>query len=195
LAATIDAGTLAAWTLVVVGLCSLGARAGWLPAADSLLGQLLIGVLVVAPALAAFSALEAGRGQGTPGKRLFELRVLPASGHAKIGFGKTLLRNALKLALPLLLLHQAVLAAAYGGPGPATWISVGVAAALPLAYLGGMCVGPGRTFYDYLLGTQVGQRAARASLPDDWPSDVDTMMLPRVSLSGEVAHAAPRRAI
>ncbi len=154
LAGLIDLGLLLAWGVVI------GALFWWLRSAGplggvGLLGLNLIGIAaVVLPATFALSALEAGRYEATPGKLRAGLRVRRDPGGERIGLGRSLLRNLLKLGIPWALTHLAVVSALAAG-GVAAWAGAALGVAVPVAYLVSLVSGDGRTIYDHVAGTMV----------------------------------------
>ena len=159
LAGLIDAGLVAGWIVIVLGIASLlavngpGLRAVGL----SLAWNGVICLAVVAPVCAAASVLEAGRWHATPGKRLRRLTVGGESRHALPTLGRVIVRNLLKYALPLVFVQLAVLAVA-GSAGVAefsVWLLVALAAGVPVAYVVGLSLGDGATLYDLVSGTRV----------------------------------------
>ncbi len=135
------------WLLTRMGI-DLGAR-----------GANLFGFLaLVGPVTLWLAWREAAPRAATPGKRRQGLRVVEAATGEPAGFGRTLLRNVLKVAVPWQLGHQvafgfATLGDGTIGPG---LIAVSVACyAIMGVYLAGLFVGEGRTAYDRLSGTRV----------------------------------------
>jgi uncharacterized RDD family membrane protein YckC len=161
----IDAAVLLVWILVVGGLYFGAAYLGWVNPATTLLSQVVAGTVVGIPALLLFAAWEAGARQGTVGKRHFGLRVHGTDGHSRVSVPRAFLRNALKIAAPVLLLHLAAMGLV--SPGVDSWILAGIAVALPGSYLVCMFIGSGRTPYDLVAGTQVTERAGRVYLGDE----------------------------
>ncbi len=154
LAGLIDAGLMLAWALLVGGVVWALLAAGTLRGVG-LLGLNLMGIAaVVLPATIALTSLEAGRYEATPGKLKYGLRVRRDPDGARISWGRSLLRNLLKLGLPWTLAHLAVITATVAG-GPAAWLGAAIGVAVPVAYLVSMRSGDGRTLYDHLAGTMV----------------------------------------
>lgn len=109
-------------------------------------------VLLVVPATVWLAAWERGGRRATPGKRLLGLRVA-----GRVGWGPSLTRNALKLALPWELGHTTVYAFVSGSDAVGT-VSAILAYGLMFTYLGIAAAGR-RTPYDRVAGTRV-ERAA-----------------------------------
>jgi uncharacterized RDD family membrane protein YckC len=154
LAGLVDAGLMLGWALVVGAavwaLLSAGALRGVGP-----LGLNLVGIAaVVLPATIALTSMEAGRYEATPGKLRFGLRVRRDPAGERISWGRSLVRNLLKLGLPWTLGHLAVVTATVAG-GPAAWLGAGIGVAVPVAYVVSVLAGDGRTLYDHLAGTMV----------------------------------------
>lgn len=153
-AGLIDLGVMLAWALVAGGAVLALATTGNL-GGGGLLGVNLIGVAaVVLPVTLGLSTLEAGRYEATPGKLALGLRVRRDPGGDRIGWGRSFLRNLLKLGLPWTLLHLSVLSVVVA-PGPSGWLGLALALAVPSAYLISLRAGRGRTIYDHLAGTMV----------------------------------------
>jgi uncharacterized RDD family membrane protein YckC len=154
LAGAIDLGLVLAWALLIAGAAALLITAG--PARGMPpLGLHLIGIaVVVLPSTIGLTLLEAGRYEATPGKLKFGLRVRRDPTGERISWGRSLLRNLLKVGLPWTLGHLAAIAVGAAG-GTAAVIGVVLALAVPLAYLVSMFIGDGRTIYDHLAGTMV----------------------------------------
>lgn len=154
LAGAIDLGLLLVWAAVI------GALFWWLRSAGAfgsvgLLGLNLWGIAaVVLPATIALTALEGGRYEATPGKLRFGLRVRRDPTGERLSWGRSLLRNLLKLGLPWTLTHLAVITASVAG-GPAAWFGALLCVAVPAAYVVSLFTGDGRTLYDHLAGTMV----------------------------------------
>ena len=174
-AGLIDLGLMLVWALAV-GLVTLALLAGGALAGVGPLGLNLAGIAaVVLPVTIGLTVLEAGRYEATPGKLKLGLRVRHDPGGERISWGRSFLRNLLKLGLPWLLLHLAVITATVGGGGVAAWFGFLLAAAVPVAYVATLYRGDGRTIYDHLAGTMVistepGRRFA-ADEPVEQPGD------------------------
>jgi hypothetical protein len=117
--------------------------------------NLLAFVLLIAPVTLALSWRESSARQATPGKRVRRLIVTTAG--ARTSFGRALLRNALKVALPWELGHTVAFTLAFGSDVVPPWIVplAAVTYALPIVYLVTLFVGDGRTLYDRVAGTTV----------------------------------------
>jgi uncharacterized RDD family membrane protein YckC len=154
LAGLIDLGLMLGWAVLVaviaLALFSGGGLRGIGP-----LGLNLVGIaVVVLPSTIGLTLLEAGRYEATPGKLRFGLRVRRDPSGARLGWGRSFLRNLLKLGLPWLLLHLAVITATVSG-GTAAWFGALLCVAVPAAYIVSLVRGDGRTIYDHLAGTMV----------------------------------------
>lgn len=154
LAGAVDLGLLLAWA-VLVGLVAWALQSAGMLRGVGLLGLNLVGIAaVVLPATILLTALEAGRYEATPGKLTFGLRVRREPDGARISWGRSLLRNLLKLGLPWTLVHLATITASVAG-GVVAWIGAVLCVAVPLAYVASLLTGDGRTLYDHLAGTMV----------------------------------------
>jgi uncharacterized RDD family membrane protein YckC len=119
---------------------------------------LAIGVLTL-PVTLWLAWWEAAPRGATPGKRLLGLRVAAAGG-GDVSFGRSLLRSALKVALPWELAHTAVwrLLVWPGDPeDPVSLVLLLLANGVALVYLAALFVGRGRAPYDRAAGTAVGR--------------------------------------
>ncbi len=116
-------------------------------------------IVLVLPVTAGLALLEAGARESTFGKRVRRLRVVDARTGSPVPFGRTLLRNVMKVAIPWTLGHAAVYALVVSDPDapPAVgvWVLTAVAYVLPIAYVVTLFVGNGRTPYDRLARTRV----------------------------------------
>ncbi|WP_163542063.1 RDD family protein [Occultella kanbiaonis] len=137
----------------------LARNAGW--------GQeqtLVFAMSAVPPVLATLLAArrESGPDAATWGKRRFALRVSAADG-AGVPFGRALLRNTLKIAIPWQLGHAVAVGAAFGGYADADPVTI-AATALTYPVIGvmvaGVLIGRGRTVHDRIAGTVVEATAA-----------------------------------
>jgi uncharacterized RDD family membrane protein YckC len=156
---------IAAWCLDWLIICAYAAAL--VP-----LGLLLNGSVALAPAgwnAVSFAALvlpatlwltvwEAGGRAATPGKRVLRLAV--RRGDDPPGWRRSLVRNALKVALPWELGHTAAYTLAASPTSPvaeAVGMTCGIGACLVAAgYVVALFVGSGRTPYDRVTGTSVG---------------------------------------
>lgn len=109
-------------------------------------------VLLIVPVTIWLAAWERGGWRATPGKRLLGLRVGTEAGDA-LGWRRSLVRNALKLALPWELGHTGVYAFASGADAVGS-ACTGAAYGLLLWYLMS-AARTGRTPYDRTSGSQV----------------------------------------
>lgn len=154
IAGLIDLGLMLAWALLVAGI-ALGLLYGGMLQGIGPLGLNLVGIAaVVLPATIGLTVLEAGRYEATPGKLKVGLRVRRDPGGERLTPARSFLRNLLKLGLPWMLLHLAVISATVGG-GVAAWVGALLSVAVPAAYVVSLFRGDGRTIYDHLAGTMV----------------------------------------
>ncbi|MBX3143445.1 MAG: RDD family protein [Trueperaceae bacterium] len=94
----------------------------------------------------------------TPGKRRLGLRVVHFATGEGVGFGRALLRNALKVAIPWQLGHQVAFGFATLGDaeiGRALMVVSFACYGVMGVHLAGLFLGDGRTVYDRLSGTRV----------------------------------------
>ncbi|MDR1833649.1 MAG: RDD family protein [Propionibacteriaceae bacterium] len=178
LAGVIDFAVLAVWTAAVLaGAWALDAYTEW----NRLLLALAASALIVVPAVFFFAAQESSRKMATWGKRAVRLTVREAR-RGRMRFGRALVRNTFKVAVPLIFISLAVITAV-ARPGLDTWIVIGVAALFPAVYLLGAFLGKGRTLYDFALGTRVTPALGRrAIVPEDFDENdegEETIILPR----------------
>ncbi|TDE90047.1 RDD family protein [Occultella glacieicola] len=100
---------------------------------------------------------ESGPAGATWGKRRFALRVRTADG-GPVPFGRALLRNTLKIAIPWQLGHAVAIGAAFGGyddGDPATIAATVLTYPVIGVMIAGVLVGQGRTYYDRIAGSTV----------------------------------------
>ncbi|MFF1635702.1 RDD family protein [Leifsonia sp. NPDC058248] len=116
-------------------------------------------IVLVLPVTVGLALLEASSRESTLGKRVRRLRVVDASTGSPVPFGRTLLRNVVKVAIPWTLGHAAVYALVASDPdAPPTggvWVLTAAAYALPIVYVVSLFGGDGRTPYDRLARTRV----------------------------------------
>ncbi|MDR1237549.1 MAG: RDD family protein, partial [Propionibacteriaceae bacterium] len=142
IAGLIDVALVLAWAVVVIGVFFAADWLGWTRGLTTTVVQAIIGTSVGIPALAVFAVWEASPKQGTMGKRYFGLRVVGADG-GRVNLIRALVRNLLKIGVPVLLLHLASLSLI--APGVDSWILTAIAVALPGCYLAALFIGSGRT--------------------------------------------------
>jgi uncharacterized RDD family membrane protein YckC len=116
-------------------------------------------VVLILPATVTMAWYESSSREATIGKRARGLRVVDAGTGSRVSFGRALLRNALKIAVPREVGHTVaygLVGTARGGAIP-VWLVVATVAAylVPTVYLATLFVGHGRTPYDWLSGTVV----------------------------------------
>jgi uncharacterized RDD family membrane protein YckC len=154
LAGLIDLALVLVWALLMAGslglLISMGPARGVAPLTLHLIGI----AVVVLPSTLGLTLLEGGRYEATPGKLKYGLRVRRDPSGERISWGRSLLRNLLKLGLPWTLAHLAVITVGSGG-GVDAILGALLSLAVPLAYLISLFTGKGRTIYDRLAGTMV----------------------------------------
>jgi len=160
---------IAAWSvdwLVIVGYAAALVPLGLLlndrsVQLSSLAWNLISFGLLIVPVTVWLAAWEAGPRAATPGKRLARLRVLANDGRPP-GFGRSLARNGLKVALPWELGHTAAFVLATSSADGAVMTAASIcgitACVIVLGYLASLFVGSGRTPYDRVTGTSVRMR-------------------------------------
>ncbi|ETK31427.1 RDD family protein [Microbispora sp. ATCC PTA-5024] len=121
------------------------------------LWNLITFLLLIVPVTLWCAWRESGRFQATPGKRARGLMVVDAHSGRPIGFGRALLRNALKIALPWELGHTVAYGFATAGRNPSASLMVATIAVyvIMIAWLAGLFLPSTRTPYDLLGGTRV----------------------------------------
>lgn len=129
------------------------------PAHGAWAGNAISFLVLVMPVTVALARFESGTREATIGKQARRLRVVDVDGRSQVSFGRALLRNAVKVAVPWGLGHVVffgLVGSAPSGSVPA-WLVVTTAAAyvLPGVYLVTLFVGNGRTPYDRLSRTRV----------------------------------------
>ncbi len=165
-AGLIDLAIMLAWALLV-GAVALAFLASGAPAGIGPLGLNLAGIAaVVLPSTLGLTLLEGGRYEATPGKLRFGLRVRRDPTGERLTWGRSFLRNLLKLGLPWALVHLGVLSGVVSG-GVTAWLGAVLSAAVPLAYVVSLVRGDGRTIYDHLAGTMVISTEAGRRFADD----------------------------
>ncbi|HEX5596934.1 MAG TPA: RDD family protein [Micromonosporaceae bacterium] len=161
---------IAAWSidwLIIIGYAAALVPVGLLLHYNSVslptgAWNLLSFLLLIAPVTGWLAMWEAGPHSASPGKRLMRLRVWAGPG-SPAPFSRTLLRNALKVALPWELGHIAAFTLASPtaiGPGADAAAVSGIAACtIAAGYAASLFIGSGLTPYDRLAGTTVRDRA------------------------------------
>jgi uncharacterized RDD family membrane protein YckC len=135
-----------------IPLASSGALAGL-----STLGLNLFSFAVLVVPVTVFLAVLESRGS-TLGKRALRLRVGDAAASGRVPLARTLLRNALKIALPWAIGHAAVYGfATLGESDTPAWLIALTAGAyvLPVLFVASLFVRSGRTPYDFAARTLV----------------------------------------
>ena len=124
---------------------------------DSVTGNIVGFVTLVAPVTVALAWRESSARQATPGKRARRLAVRSNADGTRISFGRALARNALKIAVPWELGHTVAFTLATGHGIVPAWIVpiIALTYALPIVYVVTLFVGDGRTLYDRIAGTVV----------------------------------------
>lgn len=100
---------------------------------------------------------ESSSSGATPGKRRYGLQVQSQHGEA-LSFGRALLRNSLKIAIPWQLGHTVVVGAAFGGfdnQDPLTLAAAVATYPLLAIMIGSAAFGEGRALHDRITGSRV----------------------------------------
>lgn len=125
-------------------------------------------VILVAPVTFWAAWRESGRFQATPGKRVRGLVVVGARSMRPAGFGRALLRNSLKIALPWELGHTVAFAFATASaeriPGYVMVLTI-LVYVIMFGWLGTLFLPSARTPYDLLSGTRVIPRPSPGGQP------------------------------
>ncbi|MCT9929827.1 RDD family protein [Planotetraspora sp. A-T 1434] len=130
------------------------------------LWNLISFLLLIAPVTLWCAWRESGRFQATPGKRAKGLIVVDAHSGRPIGFGRALLRNAAKIALPWELGHTVAygFATAARNPSESLMVLTIIVYVIMFAWLGALFLPSTRTPYDLLGGTRVVREPASDAL-------------------------------
>lgn len=121
--------------------------------------NLIAAVVLVVPVTIVLALLESGARQATVGKRIRHLQVVYVDTGKQVPFRRTLLRNAIKIAVPWTIGHVVVYGLAKPGAGGTIpvwlWITTVAAYVLPLAFVASLLIRRGRTPYDWAAHTLV----------------------------------------
>lgn len=165
-AALMDLALLLVWAMVVAVVTVPLYATGTLPGLTPLPAILTGAALVIVPVIVGLALLEGGRYEASPGKQWSGLRVRRTDG-TRLGFARSLLRNAIKFGPPWLLACAAVMVWVSAVPpvGADVWILTVIAALLPVGYLVAALAGNGRGPHDVLadslvVATAPGRRVA-----------------------------------
>ena len=155
LAWLIDWFCILIWVAIVAAIGGVLYATGVIRTINPVSGNIVAVIILIVPVTFALAWRESSSREATPGKRLRHLRV--SCGGARISFGRALLRNALKIALPWELGHTVVFTLATGNGTIPAWIMpiTALTYALPIVYVLTLFVGDGRTLYDRIAGTVV----------------------------------------
>ncbi|MBN9609843.1 MAG: hypothetical protein BGO26_18025 [Actinobacteria bacterium 69-20] len=163
LAWLIDWACILGWVAVTAAVGVPLYLAGVITRTGALTLNAIGAVVVVVPVALAAAWFESRSNPATPGKRVLGLVVCAAAGTPR--FGQTLTRNALKIGLPWLVGHAAVIAIVNTSAGEtpiSVWALLVVAYLLPLTWIASLFVGTGRTPYDRASRTIVIDRRSPA---------------------------------
>jgi uncharacterized RDD family membrane protein YckC len=101
--------------------------------------NVIAAVVMVVPVTFALAALESSAREGSIGKRFRRLAVVNSHTGGRVSFGRALLRNSVKIAIPWLLGHAAVFeivsSSESGSLPPSIWILTAIAYVLPVVFL------------------------------------------------------------
>lgn len=155
----VDVLCISGWVAV---LAVVGATLYLTGAVDSLsanVGNAVSFVVLILPATVAMAWFESSSREATIGKHARGFRVVDAGTGSRVSFGRALLRNALKIAVPWEVGHTVaygLVGTARGGAIPG-WLVVATVAAylVPTVYVATLFIGHGRTPYDWLSRTVV----------------------------------------
>ncbi|MGC3953557.1 MAG: RDD family protein [Propionicimonas sp.] len=165
LAGLVDLGLALAWAGVVVG-GYLGLRAAGVPLGLAPLALNLLGATaIMLPVVLVLAWTEGGRYEASFGKQWLGLRIRRLDG-GPLGRPLALLRNLVKVVLPLVLIHAAVLLLLTAQLGPDVLVLLAIAISLPLSYLLLLCFGERRGPWDLLCGSHVIQIVAGRRFAD-----------------------------
>jgi uncharacterized RDD family membrane protein YckC len=167
-AALVDLAVALGWAAVVAAAAVAVQLWVGLGAVPPLQLNVLLGGLVVLPVIGWLALTEGGRYGASPGKQWLGLRVQRAGG-GPLGRGRALVRNLVKVGVPWLIGHAAVLAVVTGSSPLAAdvWILVSIAVLLPVVYLASCLLEDGRTPYDHAAGSRVVVSAAGRRFAED----------------------------
>lgn len=156
-AGLIDLACILGWVAVLVVIGAALFLSGAVARVDPVVGNVVSFVILIAPVTIVFAWLESGARQATVGKRARRLRVVDARTGTRIPFGRAVLRNTLKIALPWEFGHIVVYGLIASTDAVPAWLLVVTFCAygLPIWYLISLFVGNGRTPYDRVAGTVV----------------------------------------
>ena len=143
------------WVTIVAAIGGALYATGVARSLDPVSGNIVGFIALIVPVTMGIAWRESSAREATPGKRVRHLAV--TSGGARISFGRALLRNAVKIALPWELGHTVVFTLAMGNGTVPVWIVpiTALTYALPIVYVVTLFVGDGRTLYDRVAGTVV----------------------------------------
>jgi uncharacterized RDD family membrane protein YckC len=160
-AGAVDYGIVAAYVVLLGLVGALLRAAGLLPSnittpGGRILGQLAAIAVLTLPVTCWFAWWEAAPRGATPGKRLLGLRVSRLDGGG-LSWPRSLLRSALKIAVPWEVAHTGVWnSLAWPGPdAPVNALLFTVANGLLVLYVLTLFLGTHRPPYDHLAGTIV----------------------------------------
>lgn len=175
-----DYGVVAVYLVVLSLVGALLRAAGLLPGdittpGDRILAQLVVFAVLTLPVTVWFAFWEAAPRGATPGKHLLGLRVRRLDGGG-LSWSASLLRNAVKIAVPWELAHTGVWnSLAWPGPEASLNTALFIAAnGLLVLYVVMLFLGSRRPPYDRLAGTivQIGPSAQQRARDDGPPASI-----------------------
>jgi uncharacterized RDD family membrane protein YckC len=143
------------WIGVVAAAGAVLWSAGITRSLDEVVGNAVGFITLIVPITVTAAGFEGSARHATPGKRLLGLTVERAVGGGA-GFSRSLVRNAIKYALPWELGHTAVFALVGATTAPAPWVVIVLAVtyAIPIVSLV-LLVASGRALHDRVARTNV----------------------------------------
>lgn len=112
-------------------------------------------VFIVLPVTVVAALLESGPKQATLGKRWLGLRVAARADDRRLGFGRALARNAIKIAVPWTLGHLCAVILLSPTSDLATAFAVAIGYVVPIVWIVTLVMPSGLTPYDRISGSHV----------------------------------------
>jgi uncharacterized RDD family membrane protein YckC len=154
MATLIDLVCMLPWIGVVAAAGAVLFSSGLTSGVSDVAGNFVGFFTLIVPITIAAAGFDESARHATPGKRFLGLRIESESSGP--GFSRSLVRNAVKYALPWELAHTAVFALVGSTSAPALWVVVVLAAAytIPLVSLV-LLIATGRPLHDRIARTWV----------------------------------------
>jgi uncharacterized RDD family membrane protein YckC len=150
----IDCAVILVWVGVVAAVGVPLYLADMHRVADPLPLNIVGALTLIVPATIVMAALEASSRHATFGKRVMRLHVADAHNDAPLRFPRALARNALKIALPWLIAHAAVIELVQSnGQSTLAIVLLSAAYVLPILYVAMLFAPAHRTAYDRISRT------------------------------------------